>query len=96
MKYEITMYHHRKVWVKGDLEAETVVNDIKVFSTKKAVVEYLKNEEIRARNYGYRTSLNTKTRGTMPSLTVHTGTTWVHENTGNEEKEYYSYKVYNG
>lgn len=96
MKYKVIRYHHRKAYVRGDLEAETVIDNVEVFTTKKAAVEYLKNEDAKARNSGYRTSLNTKIRGAMPSLTVYTGVTWIHENTGNEEKEYYNYRVSNG
>lgn len=93
MKYKVTKYHHRKAYVKGDLESETIIDSVETFSTKKAVVQYLEGEASSANRRGYTTNLSTKTRGTMPSLSVFTGVQWTHENTGETEHESYRYLV---
>lgn len=93
MKYKVTKYHHRKVYRRGDLEAETIIDSVETMSTKKAVVQHLENEANSAKRKGYKVNLSTKTRSTMPSLSVYTGVTWVHENTGETENESYWYKV---
>lgn len=93
MKYKVTKYHHRKAYVRGDLEAETIIESVETFPTKKAVVQYLEREADSAKRRGYKVNLVTKTRGTMPNLIVATGVSWTHENTGNEEQEFYSYRT---
>ena len=40
-KYKVTCYHHRRAIVKGDLEAETIIDSVEIFTSKKAIVEYL-------------------------------------------------------
>lgn len=93
MKYNIKKYHHRKAYRGGDLEAETIIDSVKTVSTKKAIVQYLVSEANSAKRRGYKVNLSTKSRGTMPSLSVYTGVTWEHENTGETENEAYWYKV---
>lgn len=93
MSYKLTKYHHRKTYIKGDLESETIIDSVDVFTSKKAIVQYLEREADNAKRKGYNVELSTKTRGTMPILLVYTKVTWIHENTGEPENEYFSYRV---
>lgn len=93
MKYNIKKYHHREVYIRGDLDAETIIDSVKTVSTKKAIVQYLVSEANSAKRRGYKVNLSTKSRGTMPRLSVYTGVTWKNENTGETEDEAYWYRV---
>ena len=93
MKYKVTKFHHRKAWFRGDLEAETIVVSVESFPTKKTVVQYLEREANSAKREGYNVTLSSNIRGNMPSLSVFTGKTWIHENTGETEHEGYIYKT---
>lgn len=65
------------------------------YNNPKAVIQYLEREEIAAKKRGYTTKAFLKTRGVMPSLSVYTEMTWIHENTGEEHRESYFYRVSN-
>lgn len=93
MKYSVEKLHNRKCWRRGDLEAEFVVEDVKTFNTKKEIVAYFEREASAASRRGYKTKIDTRTRGTIPRLTIHTGESWIHENTGETEHELYEYRV---
>ena len=93
MKYKVTNYHHRKAWIKGDLEAETIIESVNTFSSKKNVVSFLKEKARYNERKGFTVKLSTAIKGKMPELLIHTNTTWVHENTGEKHQEYYWYKV---
>jgi hypothetical protein len=93
MKYKVTCVHHRKAVVKGDLEAESVIQSAEVFSSKKDIVKYLTQKADEAKRRGYKFKLNSSVRGNMPSLSVYTGVAWIHENTGEQEREYYYYRT---
>lgn len=93
MKYKVTQYHHRKAYIKGDLEAETVIESSDVFSSKKDIVLFLKGKAKLNELNGFTVKLPTAIRGKMPELVIYTNTKWVHENSGEEHQEYYWYKV---
>lgn len=93
MKYKVIKYHHRKAYIKGDLEAETIIESADVFSSKKDIVLFLKRKAKLNELKGFTVKLSTAIRGTMPELVIYTNTKWVHENTGEEHQEYYWYKV---
>lgn len=93
MTYKVTIYHHKKAYRRGDLESETATLSINVFRTKKAIIQYFENEAEKYKKQRYTVVLNKGARGKMPCLSVKTGVTWINENTGNEEHEYYTYRV---
>ena len=93
MKYKVTNYHHRKAWVKGDLEAETIIESVNTFSSKKDIVTFLKEKAKCNERRGFTVKLSTATRGKMPELIIYTNTKWIHENSGEEHQEYYWYKA---
>lgn len=93
MRYKVTQYHHRKAYIKGDLEAETIIESTEVFSSKKDIVLFLKGKAKLNENRGFTVKLSTAIRGKMPELVIYTNTKWIHENTGDEHQEYYWYKV---
>lgn len=93
MKYKVTNYHHRKAYIKGDLEAETVIESVEVFSSKKDIVLFLKGKAKLNENRGFTIKLSTAIRGKMPELVIYTNNKWIHENSGEEHEEYYWYKV---
>lgn len=91
MKCKVTKYHNKKAYRKGDLESEFVMEAVRIFSTKKSALQYLKKEAHLASSKGYEADLKANIRGAFPRLTVRTGEQWVHENTGEKEEEFYSY-----
>lgn len=91
--YKVTCIHHRKAYIKGDLEAENVIESSDVFSTKKDIVSFLKGKAKLNENRGFTVKLSTAVRGKMPELIIYTKTKWVHENTGDEHQEYYWYRT---
>lgn len=93
MRYKVTKYHHRKAYIKGDLEAETIIESIDIFSSKKDIVLFLKGKAKLNENRGFAVKLSTSIRGKMPELVIYTNTKWIHDNTGEEHQEYYLYKV---
>lgn len=93
MRYKVTKYHHRKAYIKGDLEAETIIESTDIFSSKKDIVLFLKGKAKLNENRGFTVKLSTSIRGKMPELVIYTNTKWIHENTGEEHQEYYWYKV---
>ena len=93
MKYKVTQYHHREAIIKGDLCAETIIESVDIFSSKKDVVLFLKGKAKLNEGKGFTIKLSTAVRGKMPWLTIYTNTMWIHENTGEEEQEYCWFKT---
>ena len=93
MKYKVTQYHHREAIIRGDLCAETIIESVDIFSSKKDVVLFLKGKAKLNEGKGFTIKLSTAVRGKMPWLTIYTNTMWIHENTGEEEQEYYWFKT---
>lgn len=96
MSYKVTKYHHRKAYVKGDLEAETVIESVDIFPSKKSIVLFFKGLAKLNENRGFEVRLSTAIRGKMPELSIYTNNKWIHENTGDEHEESYFYRVSNG
>lgn len=89
--YELKRYHHRKAYRKGDLEDETIQDFSQTFSTRKEGNEFLERKQ-QEESGRYTCRINLVKRGNDSStLYVYTGNTWIHENTGEEMEEYYSY-----
>lgn len=92
--YEVRCVHHRKAWRRGDLESEDVLHSSETFTTRKAANSYLQRKESDAKRQGNRTRINLVGRGNKESeLIIFTGNSWINENTGEENKEYYWYRV---
>ena len=91
--YKVTCIHHRKAYRKGDLEAESVIQSVDTFRTKKEVVLFLTGRAKLNENRGFTVKLSTAVRGKMPELIIYTNTKWIHENTGEEHQESYWYKT---
>ena len=93
MKYKVTQYHHREAIIKGDLCADTIIESLDIFSSNNDVVLLLKGKAKLNEGKGFTIKLSTAVRGKMPWLTIYTNTMWIHENTGEEEQEYYWFKT---
>ena len=92
--YEARCMHHRRAWIKGDLESEDVLHSSETFSSRKAANLYLQKKESEAKRRGYQTRIELVGRGEKESeLLVFTGDSWTHENTGDKHSEYYWYRV---
>lgn len=92
--YELKRYYHHKNYRNGDLEADTTMDFVQTFSTRKAANEFLQDKERQAKRIGRQTEISIVKRGDKNSrLVVFTGEEWIHENTGSKEYESYSYIV---
>lgn len=77
---KVKVVHLRKCWRNGDLEDETVVEDVISFKTQKAAKAYIGSKSTKVYKHkdfycGYRW----------------TGEKWVNENSGEENEETYQY-----
>ena len=88
--YIVTVYHHDKDWVKGDLEDKFELIDKESFKTRKAAKDYIERQLSRRRGSIYR---EYHTGDKTSYCYCHTGVTWIHENTGEEMEEYYQYTL---
>lgn len=93
MSYKVTQYHHRKAIIKGDLCAETIIESVDMFSSKKGVMLFLHEQVLKATEKGFKSSLINTVKDKMPELTIYANTKWIHENTGEEHQEYYWFKT---
>ena len=91
--YQVTVHHHDKDWVKGDLEDKFELIAQENFKTREAAKTYIES------NCGLnRRPLKQVRReyhkGDVPSYCYwFTGVTWQHENSGEEMEEYYQYTL---
>ena len=84
--YEVRVMHHCKAWRKGDLEDDMVLVGKELFKTRKSAVEYIKGKLRGLKDI--RESWHTN----RPSYCYgFTGVSWIHENTGEEQDEYYQF-----
>lgn len=87
--YKVEVYHHDKDWVRGDLEDKFELVAKEFFKTRTAAKNYIegklrgkpKSQVYRDYHKGDKTSY----------CYYHTGVTWVHENSGEDMREYYQY-----
>lgn len=86
--YEVKVMHHCKAWRKGDLEDDFVLVDKQVFKTRTAGVDYIKSKLRGLKNV--RESWH---RDMTSYCYGFTGVSWVHENTGEEQDEYYQFSL---
>ena len=88
--YQVTVHHHDKDWVRGDLEDKFELIAQENFKTRKAAKEYI--ERCLSRKSGEKSRYYHT--GDKPSFCyVYTGVTWQHENSGEMMEEYYQYTL---
>ena len=88
--YTVTVHHHDKDWVKGDLEDKFELIDSKNFKTKTAAKIWINDQLLKKRG----TKRTEWHKGDRPSYAYcWTGVTWQHENSGEEMEEYYQYTL---
>lgn len=85
--YNVKVWHCRPCWRKGDLEKEEVIIDSKVFKTRKDAKAFIEAALKGKPNVGgkYHKGDEKSYRG------YRTGKTWIHENTGDQCEESYTY-----
>ena len=88
--YQVTVHHHDKYWVRGDLEDKFELVAKEVFKTRKAAKDYI--EGCLARKFG--TKRRDYHKGSETSYCYcFTGVKWQHENSGEMMEEYYQYTL---
>ena len=88
--YQVTVHHHDKDWVRGDLEDKFELIAQENFKTRKTAKEYIESCLARRRGKVYMDWH----KGDKPSYCyIYTGVTWQHENSGEEMEEYYQYTL---
>lgn len=88
--YQVTVHHHDKDWVRGDLEDKFELIAQENFKTRTAAKDWIERELSRKRGKIY---LDWH-KGDRPSYCyVYTGVKWQHENSGEEMEEYYEYTL---
>ena len=88
--YTVTIHHHAKDYVRGDLEDKFELIAQENFRTRQAAKNYI--ESHMARYTGHKRKEWHK--GDKPSYCyVFTGVKWQHENSGEMMEEYYQYRL---
>lgn len=91
--YTVTVHHHDKDWVRGDLEDKFELIDSRNFKTRKAAKDWVEGQLSRMRG----TIRMDWHKGDHPSYAYcWTGITWQHENSGEQMEEYYQYTLRKG
>ena len=89
--YQVSVYHHTKDIVKGDLEDKLELMYTLSYTTKKAAKAYI---EDKLRGKPARQVTRYPHTGDNPSNYYYfTGMIWQHENTGERMEEYYQYTL---
>ena len=91
--YQVTVHHHDKDWVRGDLEDKFELIAQENFKTRTAAKDYIeKCLKCLSRKSGVKYRYYHK--GDNPSYCyVYTGVMWQHENSGEMMEEYYQYTL---
>ena len=88
--FQVTIHHHDKDWVRGDLEDKFELVDQENFQTRSAAKNFI--ERSLSRHNG--TIRRKYHKGDTPSYCyLFTGVTWQHENSGEMMEEYYQYTL---
>lgn len=89
--YEVTIYHHRKTYTRGDVDAEFVMTAKETFKTRTAAKAYIENK---LKGKPAKDVYRDYHKGDEASRCYYyTGYTWFNECTGDDEKEYYQYTL---
>ena len=87
--YKVVEKHFRPTYRRGDLEAETVIIDTKVFRTRKAAKEFIENK-LRGKKDTWRRYH----KGNENSFCgYYTDKTWIHENNGETYRESFTFEL---
>jgi hypothetical protein len=87
--YQVTIHHHDKDWVRGDLEDKLELIRQENFKTRTAAKNFMEGDVARRRCNVVHRDYH---KGDKPSyIWAYTGVTWQHENSGEEMEEYYRY-----
>jgi len=89
--YQVTVHHHDKDWVRGDLEDKFELIAQENFKKRAAAKEFMEKDVSRRRcSVIYRDYH----KGDKPSyIFAYTGVEWQHENSGETMREYYEYSL---
>ena len=88
--YQVTVHHHDKDIVRGDLEDKFELIAQENFKTRKAAKEWIERQISRKCGKPYMDWH----KGDKPSYCyIYTGITWQHENSGEMMEEYYQYEL---
>jgi len=88
--YQVTIHHHDKDIVRGDLEDKFELIRQENFKTRTAAKEFIERDLSRRRG----TIQMNWHKGDRPSYCYcFTGVTWQHENSGEQMEEYYQYTL---
>ncbi len=88
--YQVTVHHHDKDIVRGDLEDKFELIASELFKTRKSAKDWIEGQL--ARKSG--TKFREYHKGDEPSRCYcYTGVKWQHENSGEMMEEYYVYTL---
>jgi hypothetical protein len=87
--YQVTVHHHDKDIVRGDLEDKFELIAQENFKTRKAAKEYIESR-LRGKSKVFRNYHKGNERSWCG---YYTGVTWQHENSGEMMEEYYEYAL---
>ena len=87
MSYRVECWHYAKVYRKGDLESDLILEGEHTLPTRKEAKQLIENRLSKLKNV--RREYH---KGIQPSVCVGwTGKRWTNENTGEECLEFYKY-----
>lgn len=93
--YQVKVYHFKRAVVRGDLEAEQVLEKSELFKTRKAAKDFIESEVRSESRYADKPTVRREYhKGNEPSYVyLWTGDEWQHENSGEMCYEYYTWKL---
>ena len=93
--YQVKVYHFKRAIVRGDLEAEEVLENSELFKTRTSAKHYIEEHVRRESRYADKPVVRREYhKGNTPShVYLWTGDRWQHENSGEMCEEYYTYKL---
>lgn len=87
MGYLVEIWHYRPAYRKGDLEDESVIIQNQTFKLRKDAKDFIENKLA-----GKKNAKRDYHRGDKNSTCYYyTGKTWIHENSGEECRECYTF-----
>lgn len=89
--WQVTIHHHDKAWLKGDLCDDLFLVAQECFKTRTAAKMFIERDVATRRCSVIHRQYH---KGDEPSkVFAYTGMTWEHENSGEEMTEYYQYTL---
>ena len=87
MGYLVEVWHHRPCYRRGDLEDESVITQNKTFKLRREAKEWIETQ-LRGKKNAVRDYHRSD-----GVCYYYTGKTWIHENSGEECRESYTYNL---